>query len=339
MNLKPFLDKYHTIIFDLDGVITSEGAYWDAAALTVYQQVHAPKLFEDEVDIEYYSSHVREIRKEVFSDDALISILKNKGVNSNWDLAYVVYAIAKILDTKDFSKVKSYAENMSGDIFTIYQELGEGLRKKLGIADASRTSELWEGLMMRFQEWFLGEDGFSEVYGKMPSQRNKPSMPKNEVPVVDGGKLKDIIAKLHDEGKTLAVATGRPYYEAKTALSRFGIWDFFNKNNFVGYDYVITAQEKTGKYLTKPHPYMFQKAYLGVDFADEKIVAEDFPKEGIEGVLVVGDAGADILGAKAMGADFCGVLTGVNPSTTKPFFEKNGAEYILNSILEFEESN
>lgn len=337
MKLKTFLNKYHTIIFDLDGVITSEEAYWDAAALTVYQQVNAQKLFDDAVDIKYYSSHVSEIRKEVFSDDKLISLLKNKGMNSNWDLAYVTYAIAVILDTKDFSKVYEYAENMSDDIFAEYEKVGRGLAQKISIADASRKSELWERLVMRFQEWSLGDKGFFEVYGYETSQQNKPSMLDNEEPIVEREKLKCILAELYKKGKTLAVATGRPNYEAVSALKRFGIFDYFNKKHFITYDYVAEAQKTTGVQVPKPHPYTFQKAYLGKDFADERIISGDFPKEGLEGALVVGDAGSDILGAQAMGADFCGVLTGVNAKATKKYFEEQGAEYILNSILDFEE--
>ena len=53
--------------------------------------------------------------------------------------------------------------------------------------------------------------------------------------------------------------------------------------------------------------------------------------------LIVGDAGADILAAKAMGADFCAVLTGVQGERARPYFEKLNAEYILNSVLEFTE--
>ena len=57
-------------------------------------------------------------------------------------------------------------------------------------------------------------------------------------------------------------------------------------------------------------------------------------KKKIERTLVVGDAGADMFAAKAMGADFCAVLTGVNKQAARGFFEENNAQYILNSSAE-----
>ena len=39
--------------------------------------------------------------------------------------------------------------------------------------------------------------------------------------------------------------------------------------------------------------------------------------------------------AKAMGADFCAVLTGIQGQSARGFFEEQKAEYILNSIEDF----
>ena len=40
MKLAKFLDKYDTVIFDMDGVITSEQNYWNCAALTVWEYLN-----------------------------------------------------------------------------------------------------------------------------------------------------------------------------------------------------------------------------------------------------------------------------------------------------------
>ena len=82
---------------------------------------------------------------------------------------------------------------------------------------------------------------------------------------------------------------------------------------------------------------MFLKALYGTDCGDEEIIRKTSEDEKISRTLIVGDAGADILAAKAMGADFCAVLTGVQGERARPYFEKLNAEYILNSVLEFTE--
>ena len=65
----------------------------------------------------------------------------------------------------------------------------------------------------------------------------------------------------------------------------------------------------------------------------------DYDSELIKSTLVVGDAGADILAAKAMGADFCAVLTGVSGEKARKYFEEQNAEYILSSVINMMEEN
>ena len=77
------------------------------------------------------------------------------------------------------------------------------------------------------------------------------------------------------------------------------------------------------------------KALYGTDYDDKRLVSGDYDKSKIAGTLVVGDAGADILAAKAMGADFCAVLTGIQGEKGREYFEENGAEYILPSVIDF----
>lgn len=328
MKLKSFLNKYDTIIFDLDGVITSENAYWDSAAATVYEKVHKDKFSSEEIE-----QNIKEIRKEVFSDDLLISTLKNKGVNSNWDLSYITLGIINILGKVDFSKCLEYAKNLPEDTFLIYKLIAENFQEKLGISDCSRKSKFWDDLKMTFQEWYLGDEIFKDIYGYKPSKKGKSGFILNDKPVVDVVKLREVFSLLKE--KRLAVATGRPFIEAKTPLEEFGIFEYFTKDGFITFDDVLNVQKEFGIEVPKPHPYMFQKAMLGAGFPDKDILDGDFTKEQVLKTLVVGDAGSDILGAKAMGADFCAVLTGVNGKKAKDYFEEQESTYILDSILDF----
>ena len=84
MGLKHFLDKYDTVIFDMDGVITSEQNYWNCAALTVWEYMHRNRGID--IDAAQCMEQLSEIRKKVFCDDKIITELKARGVNSNWDL-------------------------------------------------------------------------------------------------------------------------------------------------------------------------------------------------------------------------------------------------------------
>ncbi len=93
----------------------------------------------------------------------------------------------------------------------------------------------------------------------------------------------------------------------------------------------MLVHKQTGASLTKPSPWMFQKALFGSDFPNARILSEDYDKERIQTTLIVGDAGADMAAAIAMGADFCAVLTGAHGQNGRPLFEKD-ARFILDDV-------
>lgn len=329
-NLNTFLDKYHTLIFDMDGVVTSEQSYWTAAALTVWEW-----LYKDEKLVAAKMCRDAEkIRARVFCNDRLISLLKGKGVNSNWDLTYVVYAACRILDTHDFNAVYQWCEKLGDNILDEYPIISQKLEAVEG-CNCDRNGELWIKLHNTFQEWVMGDELYREKYNCEPNLCGKVGLLQSEKPVIAKDALIEVMTALKATGKRLAIATGRPRDELITPLKSFGVYDCFCKDGIITQDYVIAAEYALGQNLTKPHPYIFLKAMLGKDYSDEKIVNGEYDRNMIKDVLVIGDAGADILAAKAMGADFCAVLTGVLQKAGKEYFCQQQAEYILDSLAEF----
>ena len=326
--LADFLAKYDTVIFDMDGVVTSENNYWTASALTVWEY-----LFPNS-SVKEISDNAKQIREIVMCNDKLISLLKSKGVNSNWDLSYIIYAVCKIYNTTDFTVVMDICSSFSDNILDEYAIIGDKLTDVTGI-DSTRNGMLWTDMMMCFQEWFLGDDLYFTTYNQQTKNPGKKGLIEEEKPVIDNKCLKEIFESLKNSGKHLATATGRPSAEIMTPLKNFGIYDCFDADRLINYDYVQLAEEALGKTLSKPHPYVFIKAMLGKDYPDSDIVDDNYNKEKIRRTLIVGDAGADILAAKAIDADFCAVLTGVSGKAAKSYFEELKAEYILDSLEDF----
>lgn len=320
--MRDFLNKYNTVIFDMDGVITSEEKYWDAAALTVWEYI---RLCRDEsISVPECMANVREIRKTVFCNDELIKVLKNKGLNSNWDLGYVTVLVAWILKTEDFNKILDYAKTLPDNIMKGYEFLARECAMVTGYDYKwlCRNELMWKTMQGIFQEWYLGDKA-----------KDKSGLMFSEEPIVEKEKLCALIKNLSKTHR-LCTGTGRPWVEIKTPLREWGIIDCFVPDGLSNYDHVKIAEERFGTSLVKPHPYMFLKALYGTDYNDEKIIGGEYDKSKIEKTLVVGDAGSDILAAQAMGADFCAVLTGVAGKSAKGYFEKMNAEYILDSVLD-----
>lgn len=334
--LADFLKEYDTVIFDMDGVVTSEQNYWNCAALTVYEFLHSKKYFgKERLDTGKLLRLVAEIRREVFCGDMLIEELKNKGVNSNWDLAYIVIGLCVCRNTQDFKEILGYERACPDGIMQQYDALAQSLSDQLG-CDCSRSSPFWNRIQSCFQEWFLGDELFRKTYRRLPVEARKSGLIYDEEPLIDRDKLVELFRLLHDSGKRICTGTGRPRNEILSPLQKWGIFQYFAEDGLINYDYVENAEHIfRGRTLTKPHPYMFLKALYGEDYSDADLLIGRYDADKIKRTLVVGDAGADIGAAKAMGADFCAVLTGVTGDKMRAFFEENHAEYICASIEDF----
>ena len=275
MKLKSFLDKYDTVIFDMDGVITSEQNYWNAAALTVWETL-ADKSHA-KIDTEYCMRHLKEIRGKVFCGDELISVLKSKGVNSNWDLGYVTVLIAWITKGDEqygsFRDVLEYAKTLPDNIIDAYDALAQKCCDVTGydMYYLKRNGELWQEMHELFQEWFLGD----ELRGKMSAHGHKAGLLYKEEPIVDKDKLIAVL-KLLSETKRVCTGTGRPRVEMLVPLSDWKVIEYFAADGLCNYDHVANA-EKTlnNNALTKPNPYMFLKALYGTYTGFSPVIAAE----------------------------------------------------------------
>lgn len=338
--LAPFLDKYEYIIFDMDGVITSEQNYWDIAALTVYELLNASHYYGTmPFDPSDALRRVKEIRSEVFCNDKTITLVKERGVNSNWDLGYIVFAYILTGRCKTYEDVYSYIEKSSLMAFDLYEECAHLLSEKLNLPKevCRRNEPVWNMCRDCFQEWYFGSDEFEVFYNVKPRCAGKESMEMREVPAIELFDIISVLEELKSSGKKLMIATGRSDRDVSNPMKLWDIRKYFEMDAIATYTHITKAEEhflKKGEkvLLTKPEPYIFLKALYRTDYPDEKIVAGDYDKSLISKALVVGDAGSDLFAAKRMGADFLAVLTGVSGEKAKGYFESENAEYILPSI-------
>lgn len=312
---------YRKIIFDLDGVITSESAFWDSAALTVAEFMGFPM------------DTPQKLRETLFCHDKLIRLVKNRGVNSNWDLVYLFFCFFEttpeaVYETIEKSKLCDFA---------LYEAAGHYAAKKLGkpFSEVRRDGPLYREMADSFQEWFLGSETFTAVNGKK-ARGKRDGLWLTEEPIVGRDALLSTLSVLKEKGLHLRIATARPLPEGREPLVRWGAMPYFDADGVITYDFIRTAQALSPNVpLGKPHPYIFLKSYFGKDFPDSRILDGQYPKD-FGDCLIVGDAGADLFAAKKMGADFAAVLTGISGKDGRAFFEENGAKYILSDVSELQ---
>ncbi len=317
-----FLSRYDTVLFDMDGVLTSEQRYWDAAVLTVYEYLHR------DFDPSWAMDNVAALRKNILHNDETLVYLKNAGVNSNWDTTYAVLSAALILGvTDDFAPVHDYLTSLGMDALELYDFLAD--KSPLG----KRGGGAYDACVMVFQQWFLGDKLFAENFSTPQRLKGKPGLIWHETPVIGLERIAGVLKTLSEAGLSLGVGTGRVHMEITYPLDAWDIRRYFDDNRLITYSEVIAAERALGgQTLTKPHPYMFLKGMLGKDYDDRKITTGDYDKSLAAKTLVVGDAGADILAAHSGGMDFAAVLTGVSGQNARSYFEGAGAAYILDDV-------
>ncbi len=325
--------KYDKILFDMDGVITSEQNYWNAAALSVYELTASKDYFGAEIlDIGKVFLNVKSIRDTLFYQDKTIVLMKNLGVNTNWDLAYVLFAAMLFLDEKkDFIRIYHYYSDLGLCAPHLYLHVSEKLSAVLPGMDCSRFGTVWKTLQTAFNGWYYGEAYFEKAYGYKLA-RPKPGLMEGEEPLLGHERTEHILSSLVQKGICLGTGTGRPRMEFEIPIKSWGFDRYFDPDCCITHNEIISAENNLNMNsisLSKPHPYIFLKGIFGMKYSDGAIISGDYDTEKISRTLIVGDAGADIIAAKAIHADFAAVLTGISGKNARSYFESMQADYIL----------
>jgi HAD superfamily hydrolase (TIGR01548 family) len=286
--------KKSLIIFDMDGVLVDvSGSYREVVRRTV---VH----------------YLQQVIGALQLSDGFISlsdvdrIKKGGGLNNDWDLSYAI--INSIL----YHYFDRHNTSLS-DRFSIFNDLGDDNRILERVYDIQKSfdtrillSELgsipisalyfgWKAtahtdspflishgdvktgnLIKRiFQELYLGESLFREIYNEKPLFYNGSGFINEEVLIPSLSHLKTLAAS-----NLLSIATGRPGVEARYALEHFSISEFFR--TVVTEDDIVAAEQKQKESLRKPHPFSI---YLCIERCK-------FEKDGA--VFYVGDMPDDM---------------------------------------------
>lgn len=84
------------IVFDLDGVITSEEAYWDSAGLTLHEMLYSPQYWDLASNQPYRpvttAQESRHLSRATFPEAQILN-LKARALNSNWDTCYATICL------------------------------------------------------------------------------------------------------------------------------------------------------------------------------------------------------------------------------------------------------
>ena len=260
------------VLFDLDGVITSERIYWNCSGLALarYLGKVMPEKNKEKVKL-----------AQSFLPDKIIRGFKENGVNSNWDIAYAMSILARIGKKPDAFLSEMNKRGMRGiEYLKLLDEFDPSEKH-------DREGGAWGDAHKRFQACYF-------------------ELEETDEPVLPLPKIKEALDELKDMGLKLGIVTGRPLREADKPLKRWGLWDYFEPSMIVTDDDVDEESKRRGKHVGKPDPWPVLRAIFkneGCSARDAKKAAEDY--------ILVGDSVADVLSAKNAGIKVICVKTGI----------------------------
>ncbi len=350
------MDNLELLVFDLDGVITSEQKYWNTARLTVWEMLCQPHYLGL---AEHFGSGLTNPdlvleQGEAVIDTDFITELKNRAVNSNWDLTFFVVSLQIVAILAQMNPVDLLVVQEEENLIEQLEAIGYLCKKQTIDQNHSQQiiqkfwqestdfkgtavqdyvpifaqkilgqnlelfrshSELWQLCYKNFQAWYEGQQGYQ--------------LPDDEtvLPVVE---IKRVLGKLAQHYK-LAIATGRPRNETIEPLTKLGLIEYFDAQLIVTYDEVLEAEKLVDIKLGKPHPFIVLKA-IYPDQTDAELIqlSENFHPR----VAYIGDAASDVAAAKAAGCWSIGVLTGFGTDLEykRKLLEKIGCDYIVANV-------
>ncbi len=343
------MTRIDTVIFDMDGVITTEEKYWACARLTLWEFVTQTLALPDAFPNAALDADARLV---VIPDD-LIYALKGRAVNSNWDITFVLVCawLAALPGARVYSAntpqemVETLRAQAQAAAFLpewpragydllaqtpleglpLVEFAGSWAALALGISTSGLMEPegaFWRYLQSCFQRFYHGE-----------ALREHGGEPLRDGIALPVEAIHRTLQALRDMNIMLGAATGRPLDELHDALDGLDLLRYFDVGRLGTYDTVIAAQHETSATgLAKPHPFSLLYAlYPGASARD--LLAPDLLKVARPNVAVVGDAPGDMQMAKAAGCRAVGVLTGVQGEAAKAERHKKligaGAETVL----------
>lgn len=139
------MDDLNLLIFDLDGVITSEQKYWNTARLTVWELITSPAYLGLST---YFGPGIdtpdRTLQQGTqIIPESFIYELKSRAVNSNWDLTFFVFSlhlVAILHQSKLGDRAAALLAQSDRPITTKLQQIGHLLAEQTPAIPTSATT-------------------------------------------------------------------------------------------------------------------------------------------------------------------------------------------------------
>jgi HAD superfamily phosphatase len=313
------------IVFDMDGVIIDvSDSYREAVRKAARIFFRGAKGFNS-------------LPEPLFPLPDLARLKQSGGLNNDWELTAQVISLlltlVKIPLLPELSDAWSHHEgtvcrcdvsNLAEFLTAAPTPLAE-LLKRFGKRTEPFAVECFRGdvgsgniIKQIFQEIYLGQTLFSEIYGLVPRFHRAEGLINRERLLIDRALLESLALR-----NTLAVATGRPRVEADYPLDRFSLRTYFPL--IVTNDDCVREEERhfresgVRRSFGKPNPFMLDLIH--------RLIGKEFA-----GCYYLGDMPDDMRAAASSQAGYRGVgvvLSSPDRESLSHALVQAGADHII----------
>jgi len=299
---------FDCVIFDIDNVLVdTRTSYLSAIRWTI-------EIFLTGSQVPFFHKKSKTSQPSILSREDVDQFKLLGGFNDDWDCCYglLVYLLTlpvkghTVEDLKKSMNIKQFVKTTAERPLRV-----NGIVKKLGRPSAVKI----EKIARIFQEIYLGREFFELTERKKATYWKKRGLLLKEKPIF----RKSTLERFKNAGIKLGIATGRPRFEALSALKRFQFDEVFDAVTTI--NEVKIAEAKMKKSLRKPHPY-------SVIETAKKLKAEKLK------CLYVGDLPDDIMAAEkakeALNIESVGFpWYGATPKETILEMKKAGMDHLI----------
>ncbi|GLC89498.1 HAD family hydrolase [Lysinibacillus piscis] len=347
---------FKKIIFDLDGVFFSEEKYFDTAAFTINELLCNKNYLNLCRESMFLKQQSNVIRNRIFNHEQNLLFLKDRGINNNWDVVYLLvsFQILQILRMEFQNSKDKVTKLINKGITTDFvNDLQDICKNKLDSFDFSSFNEElknthYEGneLIQVFNDfiyeefgvkkqffnlrdslWSLGQNVYQEIFHASFKNREEQLLVNHNV-------LLQGLNRLRKENILLGVATGRPKEDVEYAFQKYDLMSYFDANSITTMTDILEIEKNFSQYapLGKPNPFPYIRSIAGSQKPLEILLDLKQHNEDFSGVWIIADSVADMMCARELNCSFIAVLTG---KTSRNKFVQLGVFHIFESVEDF----
>ncbi len=336
MNAEKVLKKYDRIVFQPEGVLTTDKHYLTCAMLSVYEMVGSDRYFgKSNLDYTSVYNNQKQISDLLLCSGKITSLFEELGIDYPVDMAYVLLgAILGIGERRDFTNIYNYFKYIDLHTPDIFEHTAMLLTRLFPDKDCRREGTIWQQLKNCYTEWLFGDELFEMCFEERPSVSGKPSFITKEQlcnPII---KTKDMLTSLKERGKQISIATLRSMHEVDIPYKRWNLTGLFQKENIVTIEDILEAHRLPNfNNPAEPDPYMFARGAIGSGFSDNAYLSGEYD-ELFSRTLVVSNSPVSLFAVQTLGMSFAAVVSNPASKSEKDMFRQLEADYVLDSALE-----